>query len=118
LGRTLKEKSMKYLPVLAVFILLFVSRSFAGELFGTISEGDKPVAQGVKVEVAAGDKTYSTETDKFGGYHLYVKEKGKCTLKVSYKDQTPTFSVASFDKSTRYDFVLTQKDGKYILGRK
>ena len=95
-----------------------VSSALAGELVGTISEGDKPIAQGVKVEVTAGDKTYSTETDKFGGYRLYVKEKGKCTLKVSYKDQTPTFNVASFDKSTRYDFVLTQKDGKYILGRK
>ena len=109
---------MKCLSFLAIVILLSVSSAIAGELFGTIAEGEKPVAQGVKVEVTAGDKTYSTETDKFGAYRLFVKEKGKCLLKVYYKEQTPGFSVASYEKSTRYDFVLTQKDGKYTLERK
>lgn len=109
---------MKHLSVLAIFLILSVSPALAGEMSGTISEGDKPVAAGVKVEVTAGDKTYSTETDKFGAYRLFVKEKGKCRLKVYYKDQTPTFSVASFDKSTRYDLSLALKDGKYMLGRK
>ncbi len=109
---------MKYISLLAVLMFLFASSTLAGELFGTISEGDKPVVQGVKVEITAGDKTYSTETDKFGSYRIFVKEKGKCTLKVTYKDQSPTFSVASFDKSTRYDLALIQKDGKYTIGRK
>ncbi len=109
---------MKYLSILAIFSFLSTATALAGELFGTISEVDKPIAAGVKVEVTAGDKTYSTETDKFGSYRLFVKEKGKCTLKVYYKGQMPTFSVGSFEKSTRYDFLLTQKDGKYTLGRK
>ncbi len=109
---------MRYLSVLVVFVLLSASSALAGELFGTISEGGKPVAKGVKVEVATGDKTYSTETDKDGGYRVFVKEKGKCTMTVVYKDQKPTYSAASFDKSTRYDLVLAQKDGKYTLGRK
>jgi hypothetical protein len=109
---------MKYLSILAILLSLTASSALAGELFGTISEGDKPIAQGVKVQVTAGDKTYSAETDKFGAYRLFVKEKGKCTLSVQYKDQKPSFTVASFDKSTRYDFVVTQKDGKYTLGRK
>jgi hypothetical protein len=114
----LKGKIMKILSALASLLFLLTSSALAGELFGTISEGSKPVAAGVKVEVTAGDKTYTAETDKFGSYRLFVKEKGKCTLKAYYKDQTPSFNVASFDKSTRYDFALTQKDGKYTLGRK
>ncbi len=109
---------MKHLSILAVLLLVTAASAIAGEIFGTISEGTKPVGEGVKVQVTAGGNTYSTQTDKFGGYRLFVKEKGKCTLTVSYKDQTPTFTVASFEKSTRYDFVLTQKDGKYTLGRK
>ncbi len=109
---------MKYLSILAILLVATATSALAGEVFGTISEANKPVAEGVKVQVTAGGNTYSTQTDKFGGYRLFVKEKGKCTLTVSYKDQTPTFTVASFDKSTRYDFVLTQKDGKYTLGRK
>ena len=90
----------------------------AGELFGTLSEGDKPLPAGVKVEVSAGDKTYTVETDKFGGYRVYVKEKGKCTLKVLYKGQSPSREVMSFEKSTRYDLILEQKDGSYALRRK
>ncbi len=109
---------MKYLSILALAVLFSASSALAGELFGTISEGGKPVAKGVKVEVTASDKTYSTETDKDGGYRVFVKEKGKCTLTVVYKDQKPTYSAASFDKATRYDLVLAQKDGKYTLGRK
>jgi hypothetical protein len=109
---------MKWLPILVMLLFVSVSPSLAGELFGTISEGDKPVGEKVKVEVTAGENTYSAQTDTFGSYRIFVKEKGKCTLKVHYKDQTPTFSVASFEKSTRYDFVLTQKNGKYTLGRK
>ena len=109
---------MKYLSIVAIVLSLSAFSAHAGELFGTISEGTKPVSEGVKVEVNAGDKTYSAETDKFGSYRVFVKEKGKCTLKVHFKEQTPSFSVSSFEKSTRYDFVLELKDGKYTLGRK
>jgi hypothetical protein len=109
---------MKYLSVLAIVLVLSTSSALAGEIFGTISADGKPIAEGTKVEVKAGDKTYSTETDKFGSYRLFIKERGKCVLKVYFKDQTPTFTVASFEKSTRYDFALTEKEGKYTLGRK
>jgi hypothetical protein len=109
---------MKSLPILVMLLFVSVSPSLAGELFGTISEGNKPVNEGVKIEIAAGGNTYSAVTDKFGAYRIFVKEKGKCTMTVHYNDQKPTFGVASFDKSTRYDLVLTLKDGKYTLGRK
>lgn len=90
----------------------------AGEIFGTLTEGGKPLAAGVKVSVTAGDKVYPGETDKFGGFRIVVKEKGKVSFKVHIKDQTPTFEVVSFDKSTRYDLVLEVKDGKYSIRRK
>jgi hypothetical protein len=110
---------MKRFSVPAVLLLvLTASTAFAGELFGTISEANKPVPAGVKVEVATDGKSYSTETDAFGAFRVFVKEKGKCTLKVYYKEQSPTFTVVSFDKSTRYDLVLDLNDGKYTLKRK
>jgi len=109
---------MRYGALIIFFMILFSATALAGELFGIISEGNKPVNEGVKVEVTIGEKTYSGETDKFGTFRIFVKEKGKCTLKVLYKDQTPSFSVVSFEKSTRYDLVLNLKDGKYTLVRK
>jgi hypothetical protein len=90
----------------------------AGEVFGTLSEGARPIAAGVKVEIIAGEAVYKGETDKFGGYRLFVREKGKVTLKVTYKGQPASFEVASFDKATRYDLLLEPVNGKYTLRRK
>jgi hypothetical protein len=90
----------------------------AGELYGTITDGGKPIASGVKVEIAASGKVYSTETDKFGSYRVYVKEKGKCTITLHVRDQSPTVGLVSYDNSTRYDWFLETKNGKLSLRRR
>ena len=108
---------MKHIA-LALFLAAAFSTSRAGEIYGTLAEGTKPLAAGTKLEITAGDKSYGGETDKFGAYRVFVKEKGKCTLKVHIKDQTATFDVISFEKSTRYDLVLEGKNGTYTLRRK
>ncbi|HTK81202.1 MAG TPA: carboxypeptidase-like regulatory domain-containing protein [Bacteroidota bacterium] len=101
-----------------VFVLLFSSITLAGEIFGTLREGGKAVAKGIKVEIITPKKTYSTVTDAYGSYRLFVVEKGKCTLSVSYKNQNASFELYSYDKSTRLDMSLEAKDGKYSLKRK
>jgi len=104
----------------ALLLLLFAcSCAFAGELFGTIEFGDKPVGDGVKLELLSANKeSYTCVTDKFGAYRLFVKENGKCTLTIHFKDQSPSVELFSYDKSTRYDWVLEFKDGKYSVRRK
>jgi hypothetical protein len=87
-------------------------------LYGTITEGGKAVASGMKVEIGAADNSYSTETDKFGSYRVFVKEKGKCTFTLHVRDQSPSVGLFSYDKSTRYDWVLETKDGKPSLRRR
>jgi hypothetical protein len=104
--------------VFLMFSLMSVSFAFAGEIFGTITEADKPVAAGMKVEVAIAGNTYSGETDKFGTYHVFAKDKGKGTLKVSYKDQAPAADIFSYDKATRYDWTVENAGGKLSLKRK
>ena len=101
-----------------ILLLIFTSITFAGEVFGTLREDGKAVTKGIKVEVVTPKKTYTAVTDTYGSYRLYVLEKGKCTLKVYYKNQTPSFDLYSYDKSTRYDMSLEIKDGKYLLKRK
>jgi hypothetical protein len=90
----------------------------AGELYGTITDGGKPIASGLKVEIAAAGTVYPTETDKFGSYRVFVKEKGKCTLTLHVRDQSPTVGLVSYDNSTRYDWILDTKDGKLSLRRR
>jgi hypothetical protein len=103
-----------------VFLALFSasSRVSAGELYGSITDGTKPVGGGVKMEISVSGKVYGAETDKFGSYRIFVKEKGKCTLTVHLKDQTAAVELFSYDKSTRYDWILGTQEGKPSLRRK
>lgn len=103
-----------------VMLALVMSASLcrAGEVFGTISENNKPVGEGIKVEVTASGKLYTVETDKFGSYRFFVKEKGKASLSVTANDQSAKATIFSYEKSTRYDWVLETKDGKLSIRRK
>lgn len=106
-------------PVTAMLALLLAAPPMlAGEVFGTITEGNKPVAAGVKLEISVSGKTYAAETDRFGAYRVIVKEKGKCTLTLHVQDQTPSVNLFSYDRSTRYDWILETKNGKLSLRRK
>ena len=42
---------MKRAYIFSVIILAFASQAVAGKIYGSITEGGKPVAQGVKVQV-------------------------------------------------------------------
>ena len=110
---------MKRLSLMMMLILGFATWSFAGRIYGGISEGGKPIAKGAKVEVTCAGMTHSAETDANGAFSVMVPEQGKCTLKVTYQGQTPAFDVTSYEGSTQYDLILEkQADGKYTLKRK
>jgi hypothetical protein len=111
------EGAMKPLICLTISLLM-VSSALAGEIYGTISEAGKPVPAGVKVEVTAGERTSTGETDKFGTYHVFAQDKGKCSLTVHYKNQKLTASIFSYDRATRYDWTVETVDNKLALKRK
>ena len=108
---------MRSLIVLA-FVFYAASAVLAGEIYGTITDAGKPIPTGIKVEVTAAGNSYSGETDKFGTYHVFVNDAGKCTLTVHYKDQKPAATIFSYEKATRYDWTVETVDGKLILKRK
>jgi len=101
---------------LAVLCLaISCTTALAGEIYGTIKEGGKPIKAGTKVEVHCAKGSYGAETDKLGSYRLFVPEKGKCTLSVKSGDGSPQMTVTSFEDSARYNLVLEKKDGKSSL---
>ena len=104
-------------PWLAALFLV-AAPALAGEMYGTITSGGKPV-EGVPVEAACGGKAYpAVKTDKSGTYHLVVQEKGKCTLTVKYQSKSASIDVASYDEGVQVDLVLEAKDGAVSLKRK
>jgi len=101
-----------------VMILFMTSVALAGEIYGTIVDAGKPVQAGVKVEVTVAGKSFTSETDKNGTYHVFAAEKGKGTLTAYYKDQKPSADIFSYEKATRYDWTVETADGKLTLKRK
>ncbi len=101
-----------------VFMLLAMSVAVAGEIFGTITDAGKPLPEGTKIEVTVAGKSFTGATDKLGTYHVQASEKGKGTLTVYYKNQKPAADIFSFEKATRYDYIVETADGKLTLKRK
>ena len=109
---------MKRAYILVLLILGWAGVAHAGRINGSISEGGKPVAQGVKVEVACGANNYAAQTDAYGAFKLFVPDKGKCTLKVNYQGQAPSFEINSYEGSVQYDLILERQGAQYTLRRK
>jgi hypothetical protein len=109
---------MKLLICLMLGLPLAASLAVAGELYGTIVDGGKPVPEGLKVEIAVGENRFAGETDKIGAYHIFAADRGKGTLTIQYKDHKLTADIFSYERATRYDWTVETVDGKMTLKRK
>jgi hypothetical protein len=109
---------MKYVYAILIAALAFAAPAFAGKIYGSITEGGKPIAKDVKVEVTCGSNSYTAQTDQYGAFNVFATDKGKCALKVYYQGQTPSFEVNSYDNAVQYDLVLEKQGAQYTLKRK
>ena len=109
---------MKLKCALFLLFLGITTQAFAGKIYGSITEGGKPVAQGIKVEVTCGSNPYSAQTDAYGAFNLFAKDTGKCVLKVAYQGQTPSIEINSFENAVQYDLILEKQGNQYTLKRK
>jgi hypothetical protein len=107
----------KILSSMAVWLIL-ASVAAAAEIHGTITEGAKPLSQGVVVKVDCGGASASGKTDQFGSYSVKVAATGDCRLTLDYKGASPSLKVVLYDKPTRYDLQLKEESGKLTLTRK
>jgi hypothetical protein len=110
--------TVKVACTVSILVLGFAVQAFAGKIYGSITEGGKPIAQGVKVEVACGASNYNAQTDAYGAFNLFATDKGKCMLKVLYQGQAPAIEINSYDNSVQYDLILEKQGTQYALKRK
>jgi hypothetical protein len=109
---------MKRTCLLLLLMAGFAVPSFAGKIYGTISDGGKAIPKDVKVEVTCGTNNFTANTDATGTYSVFVADKGKCSLKVHYQNQMPVLDITSFENSVQYDLVVEKQGTKLTLRRK
>jgi len=108
----------RMLLVLAFFFVSSCSPAWAGQIYGTLRETDRPISN-VKIEVVCGNSTYSAMTDASGLYRLFAKETGRCAVRAYYQNQTPQTVIDSYANPAHYDFDLVrQQNGQYELRRR
>jgi hypothetical protein len=91
-----------------VFAILggFPLSALAGEIFGLITEADRPVA-GARVAVTVAGKTYTTDSDARGSYRVVVPASGKARLMVTAGSRALSIDVFSSERPVRCDLVIT-----------
>jgi hypothetical protein len=109
---------MKRNCIFLLLVLGLAAPALAGKIYGSITEGGKPIAQGVKVQVTCGTDNYDAQTDAYGAFNLFAMDKGKCVLKVLYQGQMPSIEINSYDGSVQYDLILEKQGAQYTLKRK
>jgi len=99
-------------------ILLVASAAVGGEIYGTVTEGGKPVAAGMALRLTCGSAAADARTDAYGAYSLKSATTGKCGLSAPSVPGAPSLAVTVYEKSTRYDIVLAHSGDKSTLARK
>jgi hypothetical protein len=108
---------MKTMAVLAL-VLSGASAAAGAEIHGTISEGGKPVPQGVALKLECGSASADAKTDDFGSYSVKVSGTGECRLSVDYQGATASLPITVYEKPSRYDLAVRKDGGKLVLSRK
>jgi hypothetical protein len=76
--------------------------------------GKDYIEPGIRIEAEYNGTTYSTVSEIYGSYRLYVPGSGKVKFTLYMKNilPPPTAIIYSFDRPARYDFVLEGNDLK------
>ena len=101
-----------------VFLLLVAGSAAAGEVYGSVTEAGKPLAAGVALRIACGGASSEGATDAYGAYSVRVNGTGKCTLTIPSLPGSPSLPVTVYEKSARYDLVVSRVGAKTTLSRK
>lgn len=101
-----------------VVLLAAAGAASAAEIHGTVSEGAKPLPQGVSVKLDCGAASAAGKTDEFGSYSLKIAATGECRLSLDYKNASPSLKVTLYEKPSRYDVAVKEEAGKLVLSRK
>jgi hypothetical protein len=109
---------MKKTLVWTVSGILAAAFAAAAEIHGTVTDGGKPVGEGVAVKLDCGGASASAKTDAFGAYSIKASSGGECTVSVDYKGGSASTKVTVYDKPTKYDLSLKQDGGKWTLERR
>ena len=108
---------MRRFIVVCIGIILLPCVLHAGQIYGSVTSGGKPVANAaIEITCDKAVTTGATATD--GAYRIDVPQQGQCTLKLPGYAGGPSAVVFSYANPSQYDFELVSVNGTYQLRRR
>ncbi|MGI8917353.1 MAG: hypothetical protein ACR2H6_02040 [Pyrinomonadaceae bacterium] len=107
---------MKKALKIIMLTLLLTAPAYAGQIYGSLKEAGRPVANAT-FEVFCPQGSFRGVTDGYGAYSINVG-RGKCTFRLYYRNQQPSFDLYSYDSPLRYDFDVVNGNGGLSLVRR
>lgn len=105
--------------LVAFLFTFFPVLVLGGEIFGTLTEGGKPIANAdLKLYIAGKPEPYAARSDAQGAYRLFVPDIGNARLEVKVGESVLSADVYSANRSVRYSLAVEMQDGKKVLKRK
>ena len=111
----MKTSMMTMVGMVSAALLASVSVAWAGEIFGTISEGGSSL-HGVGLRLRCGDQTVNATADEYGAYRISVPTTGDCELSTDYTGDA-SLQVHVSSSPVRYDVPVRSRNGTKALGR-
>jgi len=97
---------------------LWTVAAWAGQMYGSVSEGGKGVG-GAGIEIDCAGKKTPGETASDGSYRVTVPQEGRCTFTVIIQERRASIVVFSYPNPAQYDFeVVRRPDGNLELRRR
>jgi hypothetical protein len=107
---------MKKAVKIIFFAVIMASPVYAGQIYGSLKEDGRPIANAT-FDVFCPHGSFRGVTDGYGAYSINVG-RGKCTFRLYYRNQQPSFDLYSYDSPLRYDFDVVNANGSLTLIRR
>ena len=108
---------MKAIPLVVLVLLSLATSGWAGEIYGTIKQGGRPVKLAKVTIKPPNAAVIEGKTDDFGNYRITVAESGKCTITVEFNKQPAMGQVQSYPTPVRFDLLVEKSGDGYSLKR-
>ena len=109
---------MKKLILTIALVVLSASTASAGQIFGSLNEGGRPLVNAYFEVWCTNEKNVPKgKTDNYGAYSINVG-RGRCTFKLYYGKEILEFGLYSYDRALRYDLEVIFENGAHKLRRR
>lgn len=109
---------MRTLVCFGVAAGLWTASAWAGQMYGSVSEGGRGVGA-ARIEIDCAGNVTPGETASDGSYRVNVPQEGRCTFTVILQQRRASIVVFSYPNPAKYDFELVRRpDGNLELRRR